>query len=332
MRDELVRRRRWVTDREFLDLVAAANMIPGPNSTELTMYFGRLRAGAWGLVVAGTAFIVPAALLTGSLAVAYVAYGALPEVRSLLYGVKPVMLAIVVHAVAGLSRAALTDPARVALALAVAAAAAFGGNEVVLLAGSGIVMAALRASRGAFRVIEPVSLIALFAIFLKIGAILYGSGYVLLAYLRADLVERTGWLTDSQLLDAIVAGQATPGPVVSTATFIGYVLAGWPGATVATVGIFLPAFLFVAVSAPFVARARRSPSLSAALDGVIVGSLALMAVVAVELARAAVIDALTVVLFVLGLAFLVLTRANAAWLVLAGAAVGIVARLLPAPA
>ena len=325
MRDELVRRRRWVSDRELLDLLAVANMLPGPNSTELAMHLGRARAGGWGLAVAGAAFIVPAALLTAAVAWAYVTYGALPEVRAVLHGVQPVMLAIVAQAVVSLSRSALTDTYRIVLAVAVVAAASFGGNEIVLLIGGGVVMAMLGAARSRMRVVEPISLLALAGIFLKIGAVLYGSGYVLLAYLREDLVERTGWLTDAQLLDAIVAGQATPGPVLSTATFIGYVLAGPAGAVVSTVAIFLPAFLFVALSGPLLTRVRRSASLSSALDGLVVASLGLMAVVAVELARTALVDPLTIVLFAIALAFAVRTRVNAAWLIGAGAIAGLAA-------
>ncbi len=328
MRDELVRRRRWVSDRELLDLLAVANMLPGPNSTELAMHLGRVRAGGRGLVVAGAVFIIPAALLTGVLAWAYVTYGSLPEVRAVLHGVQPVMLAIVAQAVVSLSRSALTDGFRIALAIAVIAAASFGGSEIVLLFGGGIVMAGFAAARTRLRAVEPVSLLALLGIFLKIGAILYGSGYVLLAYLRDDFVERTGWLTDAQLLDAIVAGQVTPGPVFSTATFIGYVLAGPAGAVVSTVAIFLPAFIFVAVSGPLLALVKRSKALSAGLDGLVVASLGLMAVVAVELARAALVDGLTIVLFAIALAFSVLTRVNFAWLILAGAVAGISASLV----
>ncbi len=328
MRDELVRRRKWLSDRELLDLLAVANMLPGPNSTELAMHLGRERAGARGLVVAGAAFIVPAALLTGVLAWAYVTYGALPEVRAVLHGVQPVMLAIVAQAVVSLSRAALTDAYRIALAVAVIAAASFGGSEIVLLFGGGIAMASLAAARERLRAVEPVSLLALAGIFLKIGAILYGSGYVLLAYLRDDFVERTGWLTDVQLLDAVIAGQATPGPVLSTATFVGYVVAGPAGAAVSTVAIFLPAFIFVALSGPLLARVRTSKPLSAGLDGLVVASLGLMAVVSVELARAAIVDALSVVLLALALALLVLTRVNPAWLIAAGAAAGLAASTL----
>lgn len=328
MREELVRRRRWVSDRELLDLLAVANMLPGPNSTELALHLGRERAGGRGLAVAGAAFIIPAAILTGALAWAYVTYGALPEVRAVLRGVQPVMLAIVAQAVVSLSRAALTDGFRIALAIAVIAAASFGGSEIVLLFGAGLVMASLAAARARLRAVEPVSLLALAGIFLKIGAILYGSGYVLLAYLRDDFVERTGWLTDAQLLDAVVAGQATPGPVLSTATFIGYVLAGPAGAAVSTVAIFLPAFIFVAVSGPLLARVKTSKTLTAALDGLVVASLGLMAVVAVELARAALIDGLAIVLFALALAVLVLTRINAAWLIAAGAAAGLASSLV----
>jgi chromate transporter len=340
MRDEVVARRGWLTDERFLDLLGATNLIPGPNSTEMAIHVGWDRRRMAGLVVAGTSFILPAALLTALLGSAYVRFGSVPAARWLLYGVKPVILAIVAQAIWGLwPRAARTLTMRL-LALVAAACAFLGMNELGILFGSGVVMTLVRkraageprrllggavplvpialGSAGATAVTLP----ALFGVFLKIGSVLFGSGYVLLAFLRADLVEHRGWLTESQLIDAVAVGQVTPGPVFTTATFIGYLLAGPRGAFVATAGIFLPAFVFVALSGPLVPKLRASPALGAFLDGVNVASLALMAVVTLELARAAVIDVPTGALAVLSALVLIRFKPNATWLVLAGAAAG----------
>jgi chromate transporter len=342
MEDEVVRRRQWVTRERFLDLLGATNLIPGPNSTEMAIHLGQQRAGWYGLVVAGLCFIVPASLITLVLAVAYAHFGARPQAGALLYGVKPVIIAVVVQALVGLSRSAVkTGPLAVLAVLSVAASAA-GANELLVLLLSGVGAVALHAAiartvRGiaaAFTLpihlgtgatlAAPVQLGALMLSFLKVGAVLFGSGYVLLAFLRADLVDQRHWLTDGQLLDAIAIGQITPGPVFSTATFIGYLLAGVPGALVSTVGIFLPSFVFVALSGPVVPRLRRSAAAGAFLDGVNVGALALMAVVAVALARAAIVDVTTALLATTSAALLLRWRVNSAWLVLGGALVGIV--------
>jgi chromate transporter len=348
MEDEVVRRRRWLTREQFLDYVGASNLIPGPNSTELAIHIGHARAGWPGLLVAGIAFIVPATLIVSAAAWAYVRYGTLPQAVGLLYGIKPVVIAIVAQALWGLGRSAIKTSGLALLGVLAIVAVAAGVHELVVLPGAGAVMglwqvagprtpgearallvAVMAAAAGLVAAATPltggsipVGLWTLFLVFAKAGAVLYGSGYVLLAFLRADLVERLGWLTEPQLLDAIAIGQVTPGPVFTTATFIGYVLGGSAGAAVATIGIFLPAFVFVALSGPLVPRLRRSPVAGAVLDGVNVASLALMAVVSWRLGRTALVDPLTVGLAVASLVALARFRINSAWLICAGGALG----------
>jgi chromate transporter len=342
MEDEVVRKRGWLTREAFLDYLGATNLIPGPNSTELAIHVGHVRAGWPGLLVAGTAFIVPAAILSALAAMAYGRWGALPVGGALLYGIKPVVIAVVLQALWGLGRTALRGPLLVAVAIASATAVATGVHELLVLGiAAAIAMAPGMRRRGmavgaavaacvsvplvaaaATTAGQDVTLSRLFVVFARIGSVLFGSGYVLLAFLRADLVERLGWLTSQQLLDATAAGQITPGPVFSTATFIGYLLAGPRGAAVATLGIFLPAFVFVAITAPFVPRLRRSRVLSRALDGVNAASFALMAVVSWQLARSAVIDVTTIAIAAAAFVALVHYRVNSAWLVLGGAIAG----------
>ena len=343
MEDEVVRRRRWLTREELLDLLGAANLIPGPNSTELAIHVGHRRAGFPGLLVAGACFILPAALLVTALAWGYVRFGALPALQGVLHGVKPVVLAIVLQALLGFGRTALRSRAAAALAAAAAAAAALGANELLVLAAAGLLALGARAARGgaaapAVLPLSPAALAAalpaagaaaapfalpqLFLSFLKIGSVLYGSGYVLLAFLRAELVVRLGWLSEPQLLDAVAVGQVTPGPVFTTATFVGYVLGGGAGAAAATAGIFLPAFFFVAVSGPLVPRVRRSRLAGAFLDGVNVASLALMAVVTAQLGAGALRDLTGLVLFAASALLLLRFRVSSSWLVLGGAAIG----------
>jgi chromate transporter len=354
MEDEVVRRRRWLTRDEFLDYLGATNLIPGPNSTEMAIHIGHARAGWPGLLIAGAAFILPASLMVGALAWAYVRFGALLEVAGALYGVKPVVIAVVIQALWGLGRSAVKSYRLAALGLAAVAATALGVHELVVLATAALAAAILfrrpGRSGGMWRSVALVatagtlpaptstlaagvaagvasaSLGSLFATFVKIGAVLFGSGYVLLAFLRADFVERFGWLTERQLLDAVAVGQVTPGPVFTTATFVGYLVAGGAGAVVATVGIFLPAFVFVALSGPLVPRIRRSPMAGAALDGVNVASLALMAVVTWQLGRAAMVDGVTVLLALVSALLLVRFRINSAWLVAGGALIGLLVR------
>lgn len=350
MEEEVVRRRRWLDHQRFIDLLGATNLIPGPNSTEMAIHIGLLRAGWKGLVVAGACFIVPAMLIVWALAALYVKYGALPQAAWLLYGVKPVIIAIVAQALWGLGKAAIKSAATALAAAVVIALFFFGANEIVLLFAAGFAVMMMENLRRGWRPpqnalwgfaagapwlaaydaaapAQPVTLTALTLFFLKIGSVLFGSGYVLLAFLRADLVERWRWLTDRQLLDAIAIGQFTPGPVFTTATFIGYVIAGTPGALLATLGIFLPAFVFVALSSPLIPKLRRSPWAAGFLDGVNAASLGLMAVVTWQLGRAAIVDGLTAVLAVLAAALVFTTKMNSAWLVLGGGIAGVIYQL-----
>ncbi|MBX7110385.1 MAG: chromate efflux transporter [Dehalococcoidia bacterium] len=345
MQDEVVHRRKWVSQQHFLDLLGATNLIPGPNSTEMAIHLGFIRAGWRGLLAAGALFILPAMVIVIAFAWAYVEYGSTPEVTWLLYGIKPVVIAVVAQALWRLGRAALSTPFLGAVGASVVGLYLLGLNEIALLFGAGFSVMAVRLAR--LRVIRPRSLGALlpiaglplplaataavegyshttlFLTFLKIGSVLYGSGYVLLAFLRNDFVERLGWLTNQQLLDAVAVGQFTPGPVFTTATFIGYILGGFPGAILATVGIFLPAFVFVAALNPLVPRIRRSPWLSALLDGVNVAAVGLMAAVLVVLTRDAIVDWYTVLLTAVAAALLLRWNVNSAWLVAAGGVAGI---------
>jgi chromate transporter len=341
--DEVVRRRRWLSEERFLDLLGATNLIPGPSSTEMAIHIGWDRRRWAGLVVSGLSFILPAMLITGALGWAYVRFAAIPAAKWLLYGVKPAILAVIVQAIWGLApKAARTTRLRI-VGGAAAALAFAGANELLVLLGAGAVAVAIgRLPRLreqprdhdtiqlapvvpfalAVSAASTVTLPSLFWVFFKIGSVLFGSGYVLLAFLRADLVTRLHWLNEAQLVDAIAVGQVTPGPVFTTATFIGYLLAGPSGALVATAGIFLPAFIFVAFSGPLVPRLRSSALAGAFLDGVNVASLALMLVVTIQLARAAVVDAASAAIAIVAALLLIRFRLNATWLVLGGAVAG----------
>lgn len=340
MRVEFVERREWLTDQAFLDLVGATNLIPGPNSTEMAIHIGFLRAGWAGLLVAGACFILPAAIIVGLLAWVYVHSGSLPAVQAVFYGVKPVVVAIVAMALWGLARTAVKSVWLALLGVVAAIGVVAGVHELLILAVCGVTAgsaSARRAPATALAIAGPleaaalalpaaaaataVSLSELAFVFAKAGAFLFGSGYVLVAFLRADLVGRLQWLTEQQLLDAVAVGQFTPGPVFTTATFVGYVLGGTPGAIVATAAIFLPAFVYVALSGPLVPRMRRSPVAGGILDGVNVASLALMAVVTWHIGRAAVIDLTSAALAVAALVLL-LYRVNPVWPIVAGALIG----------
>ena len=353
MEEEVVRRRGWLSRQELLDLIGASNLIPGPTSTELAIHIGHRRAGWPGLLVAGLCFIVPAVLITAALAWLYVRYGRLPSAGALFWGIKPVIIAIVVQALLSLGSTAAGSVPRALLGVLAAAALVAGLHELVVLAAAGALgvlihrarassrsgptttarlLAApvspwLAAATGGAALAAPVAVssLHLFGVFAKIGSVLFGSGYVLLAFLRAELVHRLGWLQEGQLLDAVAVGQVTPGPVFTTATFIGYLVGGPSGAAAATAGIFLPAFVFVALSGPLIPRLRRSPTAGAFLDGVNAASLALMAVVTWQLGRAAIVDWPTAVIAVASALVLARTRISSAWLVAAGAALGVLA-------
>jgi chromate transporter len=345
MRDDVVRRRGWLDDDSFLDLLGATNLIPGPNSTEMAIHLGYLRAGWPGLIAGGVSFMLPAVVIVTALAWAYVRYGQVPAAGWLLYGVKPIVLALIVNALWSLGRRAVRGPLTAAVGLAVMGLSLAGKHEITLLFAGGLVVLAaslwrrraapppsaaalalaLPAGAGAVVFAAP-SLSVLFLTCLKIGAVLYGSGYVLLAFLRADFVTRLGWLTDQQLLDAIAVGQVTPGPLFTSATFIGYLVQGLPGALVGTLGIFLPSFAFVLLSRPLLPRLRRSPHLSALLDGVNVAALGLMAAVGLQLVRASIVDGPTAAMGLAAMALLAWGRINPTWIVLGGGALGLALR------
>jgi chromate transporter len=346
MHDEVVVRRKWLTDEEFLDLLGATNLIPGPNSTEMAIHIGFRQAGWPGLIVGGCCFIVPAMLIVLLLAWVYVRFGALPQAEWLLYGVKPVVIAIIIQALWSLGRKAVHGPILATVAGLVIVLYFLGANEIVLLLAGGlavtlfsnirrfagrtmgVLLLPLGGMGGLSTAAASHSLPVLFLTFLKIGSVLYGSGYVLLAFLRSDFVLRLGWLTDQQLLDAVAIGQVTPGPLFTTATFIGYLVGGTPGALLATLGIFLPSFIFVAISNPLIPRIRNSPWIGSLLDGVNAASLGLMAAVTWQLGRASLIDAVTAGLAVASLALLIRFKINSTWLIAGGALIGLLTALL----
>ena len=355
MRDELVRRRSWLTDGEFLDLLGASNLIPGPTSTELALHLGHRRAGAAGFLVAGLAFIGPAVAIVAAFAWAYVEFGAQPAALALLAGVGPAVVAIVAHAAFGLARSAVRDPLAGAVAVGAVVAVVAGVAEIVVLLGAGVVALAVRrarhlvggaagcavagqaiggatASAGAASAVAGVVVaatpLALFAVLAKIGAILFGSGYLLVALLRSELVEGLGWITERQLLDAVAVGQLTPGPVTTAATFVGWLVGGPVGAAAATLGIFLPAFVAVALSIPILPRLRRSPAARAFLDGVNAAAVALIGLVALQLGRAAIVDLPTAAIALGALAVLATGRVGSGWIVLGGGALGVAVALL----
>jgi len=340
--EEVVTRRSWLTREQFLDFLGATNLIPGPNSTEMAIHVGRTQQGFPGLILAGSCFILPASVLVTALAWAYVRFGSLPQVSGILYGVKPVVIALIVQAITKLGKTALKSMWIGVVGLSAAAAVVLKVDEFLVLAGAGLLAGLahwLRSSDakkpaniaaifgGALTLpalsTASFSLSSLFLVFLKIGSLLFGGGYVLIALVRAELVSRLHWISERQLLDAIAMGQATPGPLSTTATFIGYLLAGLPGAVVATIAMFLPAFFFVAISGPLVPRLRQSPLAGAVLDGVNVAALALMAVVTWPLAVSAVVDWLTLAVSAISLLLLLRFRVNSMWLVLGGALVGL---------
>lgn len=347
MEEQVVRRRGWVTHAEFLDLLAAVNLIPGPNSTELAIHLGYRRAGWAGCVAGGVCFVLPAFFIVLALAWVYVRFGQLPRASGLLYGVKPVLIVIVTQALWNLGRRALKDGWLVGIAVASVAGELAGMNEIAVLALAGVLAGvghgfgkrATGAGAGLFALTAgvaapasvgaavggvPFTLGGLGLFFLKVGSVLFGSGYVLLAFLQADLVDRWHWLTQTQLLDAVAVGQVTPGPLFTTATFIGYVLGGVPGALVGTLGIFLPSFVFVALSGPLIPKLRRWPAAGAFLDGVVAASLALMAVVTWQLGRAALVDWPTLALAGAAAVAMIRCKVNSMWLVLAAALAGLV--------
>lgn len=347
MHDEVVKKRHWLTEQEFLDLLGATNLIPGPNSTEMAIHLSFKRAGWLGLFAGGIGFTAPAVILMLVCAIAYEWFGATPQGEWLLYGVKPVAIAIIAQALWKLGQKAIKDKFSVGLAVFNVLLSLVGLHELWLLLLSGLMGLGKKFGTPWLKTdktpsIAPLPLLLwlnatpvnfnlgwLFLMFLKVGAVLYGSGYVLVAFLRADFVDRLGWLTDQQLLDAIAIGQITPGPLSSTATFIGYLLGGFPGAGVATLGMFLPSFLFVALLNPILPKLLQAKSFRAFLDGVNIGALSLMTVVTVFLAQSSLIDPLTFAVAIASLFLLVRYQVNSLWLVLGGMAIGLLSPFLP---
>jgi chromate transporter len=359
MRDEVVRRRQWVSDQRFVDLIGATNLIPGPNSTELAIHLGYDRARWRGLLAAGVCFILPAASIVTALAWAYVTFGDTPAVEGILYGIVPAVIAIIAYALLGLLRTVVKTIWLGVLAVAALAAYLLGVNELLVLAGGAVLAAAAhlarhpprRRARGISGWVGPLGSVAdgpfavplgqplfadptggqllqLFATMIKIGAVLYGSGYVLLAFLRGDFVDRLGWITEQQLIDAVSIGQVTPGPVFTTATFIGYLVAGPIGAFLATVAIFAPSFVFVGLLTRITDKLRATAWTSVLLDGVNATALALMAGVSWQLARTAIVDPLTVAIAAVTLLLLWRTKLNNAWYIAGGALIGLAHTLL----
>lgn len=350
MQDEVVKRRHWVDNQRFLDLVGATNLIPGPNAAEMAIHLGLLRAGWRGFLAAGTLFILPGMLATMVIAWAYVKYGSMPEATWVLYGVKPVVIAIVAQALWNLGRQGVKGPLTAVVGVAVVLLYLLGFNEIVLLFAGAAVVLLVHIGRRSWKqklsailaipltlktplvalsaVVAPFTQATLFFTFLKIGSVLYGSGYVLLAFLRSDFVVRLGWLNNQQLLDAIAAGQVTPGPVFTSATFVGYLLGGWSSALLATLAIFLPSFFFVALLSRFLPQLRKSSWAGAFLDGVNVASLGLMAGVGWELGRAAMVDIFAAVLAVSAFIAVFRLKVNSAWLILGGSLLGVAYKLV----
>ena len=350
MEEEFVRRRGWLSREEFLDMLGATNLIPGPNSTEMALHIGHQRGGWKGLVVGGVCFIIPAMLIVMAAAWAYVRFGSLPQFQGIMHGIKPVVVAIILQALWRLVPVAIKSGFLALVGSIAILATMLGAGPLTVLFGAGVITAAttwiererrsetlaafpmpgwpgivaMVKSAGAAAAIVPFSLLGLFLFFLKVGAVLYGSGYVLLAFLQTDLVDRLHWITQSQLLDAVAVGQVTPGPVFTTATFIGYLLGGVTGAVVATIAIFVPGFIFVAASRPLIPRIRRSLTAGAFLDGVNVGALALLAVVTWQLGRAALIDVATIAIAATSVVLLIYSRINSAWMIFAAGMAGLI--------
>jgi chromate transporter len=347
MEDEFVRKRRWMTEADFLDRVAAASLIPGPSSTEVGIFVGRSLRGWRGLMVAGCCFIIPAAVFVSLIAAVYLQFGSLPQAQGILRAIKPAVIAVILQALWKLGKTAAPTWALAVVGIASAVLNFVGLSPLLVLGFAGVSSGIAWGWRqrkhdpvalcgvGLTGMFSPVSLTALgvaavapirlgrlFLSFLKIGSVVFGSGYVLLAFLRSEFVDRLHWLTEKQLIDAVAVGQFTPGPVFTTATFIGYLVGRLPGALVATLGIFLPGFLFVAISGPVIPKIRRSPAAGAVLDGVVVGSLALIAVVAWQLGKASIRDWLTVSILVVSAIALLRFKVNSAWLILGAGMVG----------
>lgn len=325
MEDEIVTKRQWLSKERFIDMYGFTSLIPGPNSTEMAILMGYHRGGVIGLIIAGLSFILPAVFIVLVFAFIYVNYGSIPVVVGLFDGIKPVILAIVLQALYRLSKSILSSFEKIMVFVTVLALSFFGLSEIpLILMGASAYFLLKKLPKGKMFVIEPLSALMVFLVFLKIGSVLYGSGYVLLSFLETEFVLRYGAITSQTLLDAVAVGQFTPGPVFTTATFIGYVIAGFPGAIAATIGIFLPSFLLVALVFPWFDKLRQNKLLSVLLDGVNATSIALMASVTIKLGIATLLGWESLLIFMLSAGLLIKTKINATWLILAGALIGLI--------
>jgi chromate transporter len=337
MEDEIVMKRKWMTRDYFLDLIGSTNLIPGPNSTEMTMHCGYEYAGKKGLFIAGLCFIFPATIITAALAYFYVKYGNLPEVAPFIFGIKPAVLVIIASAIFKLGKKAIKRNELIVLGTLVLVASLSGMNEITALLAAGLLGMLYNSLYNTFKArlnsFSPLGLLALsssilkisstklFLVFLKVGAILYGSGYVLFAFLDTELVAR-GWLTRSELIDAIAVGQFTPGPILSTSTFIGYQLSGFTGALAATAGIFLPSFLFVLILNPLIPKMRQSKLLGYFLDAVNVAAVAVMLAVLFEMSLETLINWKAIAITIVSIFFVFGTKLSTMWTITIGALLG----------
>ncbi len=348
MEEEIISKRKWISKEKFMDFYGATNLLPGPNSTELAIHLGYERGGILGLIIGGVSFILPAMLSVIILAIIYGRYGELPEITGISYGIKPVVIAVILQALIRLAKSVLKNIPIIVISIIVVVLSFLGLHEIFLLASAGVTMMLvvnrkkLKANKLPMiatyfpifsvginnSVDKHISLPSVFLNFLKIGSVLYGSGYVLLAFMEADFVERLGLITSEQLIDAVSVGQITPGPVFTTATFVGYLIKGMPGAILATIGIFLPAFILVGALNRVIPKLRESTWFGGFLDGLNGASLALMAVVNWKLGISSIIDMPTAILVGVSLLLVFRFKINSAWLILGGGLIGYLLTIL----
>ena len=353
MHDEVVHRRKWIDDQRFLDILGATNLIPGPNATEVATHLGLIRAGWKGFFSAGILFLIPGSMMALFLAWAYVKYGSLPEVSAVLYGVKPVVIAVIIQALITLGRRACNSWLLLTVGLATLALYLFGVEEMILLFAGAAVILLVKGGRKLFRMgaasllcipflfnlsllrlspllntITSFSNATLFLTSLKIGSLMFGTGYVLIAFAKSEFITNLGWINNTQLIDAIAVGQALPGPLSKSITFIGYLMGGIPSAFIATVGFFLPSFILVALLSKIVILARNTWWAAAFIDGVNVASLGLMAGAMVIIARTAIVDIFSALLTLASLLLIFKYKVSSHWIILGGGLLGIIYKLV----
>lgn len=325
MEDEIVEKRKWISREKFMDLIGTTNLIPGPNSTEMAILLGVERGGILGLILAGLSFILPSMAITLIFAFVYVEFNSIPEVHNILNGIKPVVITMIIHALFRLGKSTIKSKAQIFLALFTGMMYLLNIGEISLLFLAGFIFTFFSNKdriNNKLKSIEPISSSLLFLLFFKIGAVLYGSGYVLLAFLETEFIEKLHIVTMPQLIDAVAIGEFTPGPIFTTSTFIGYILKGLPGAIFATIGIFLPSFIIVLLIKPIIPRLRNSPWTSSMLDGINVGALVLMTAVTIKLGISTLTNWLPIMIFIISFYVKSKFKLNSALLVVAGGFIG----------